>query len=329
MKIEEFKKTAGKCAECRTFDLLHHDEQHGWAYPLFDEYSLCPSGIVIVSEAPNFDDTFNESKRRLTYDIQTDDTGNFTRELLESVGLKVSDVLFTNSVLCLPARDKDGKYKVSAKQLKKCSKWLSMAIACCSAKIVITLGGEALKAVKLISSHRLELKNDVAKIQRWNNRYLFPLYHPSKLGRVTRSREKQLADIQALKKYCNTEKFVGHDTEFFESSVTLRDDKISELGAPMKELNKIKDILNKHRDELREKYKITEIGIFGSYIRGEQKKESDIDVLVEFSEPISLIDLIGAENYISDLIGRKVDLVPREDIRPELKQVILDEVVYI
>ena len=97
----------------------------------------------------------------------------------------------------------------------------------------------------------------------------------------------------------------------------------------MKELEKIKDILNKHRDELREKYKLAEIGIFGSYIRGEQKKESDLDVLVEFSEPVSLLDLIGAENYISDLIGRKVDLVPREDIRPELKQVILDEVVYI
>ena len=97
----------------------------------------------------------------------------------------------------------------------------------------------------------------------------------------------------------------------------------------MQELDEIKDILNKHRDELREKYKITEIGIFGSYIRGDQKKESDLDVLVEFSEPVSLLDLIGAENYISDLIGRKVDLVPREDIRPELKQVILDEVVYI
>ena len=115
-KIDEFKKTAGKCVECRTFDLLHHDEQNGWAYPLFDEFSSCSSGIVVVSEAPNFDDTFNESKRRLTYDIQTDDTGNFTRELLESVGLKVSDVLFTNSVLCLPALNKDGKYKVSAKQ---------------------------------------------------------------------------------------------------------------------------------------------------------------------------------------------------------------------
>ena len=97
----------------------------------------------------------------------------------------------------------------------------------------------------------------------------------------------------------------------------------------MQEMEKIKAILNKHRDELREKYKIAEIGIFGSYIRGEQKKESDIDILVEFSEPISLLDLIAAENYISDLIGRKVDLVPRENIRPELKQVILDEVVYI
>ncbi len=97
----------------------------------------------------------------------------------------------------------------------------------------------------------------------------------------------------------------------------------------MNQLNKIKDILNKHRDELREKYKISEIGIFGSYIRGEQKKESDIDILVEFSEPISLLDLIAAENYIADLVGRKVDLVPREDIRPELKQVILEEVVYI
>ena len=43
----------------------------------------------------------------------------------------------------------------------------------------------------------------------------------------------------------------------------------------MKELDEIKDILNKHREELRKKYKITEIGIFGSYIRGEQKKESD------------------------------------------------------
>jgi predicted nucleotidyltransferase len=97
----------------------------------------------------------------------------------------------------------------------------------------------------------------------------------------------------------------------------------------MATLNEIKKIINERRQELKDKYKITEIGIFGSYVRGEQKKKSDVDILVVFGEPISLLDLVGAENYISDLIRTKVDLVPKEDVRPELKERILNEVVYI
>lgn len=97
----------------------------------------------------------------------------------------------------------------------------------------------------------------------------------------------------------------------------------------MATLDEIKKIINERRQELKEKYKITEIGIFGSYVRGEQKKKSDVDILVVFGEPISLLDLVGAENYISDLIRTKVDLVPKEDVRPELKERILNEVVYI
>jgi hypothetical protein len=97
----------------------------------------------------------------------------------------------------------------------------------------------------------------------------------------------------------------------------------------MPTMEEIKKIINEHRQELREKHKITEIGIFGSYVRGEQKKRSDVDILVVFDEPISLLDLVGAENYISDLIGMKVDLVPKKDVRPELKDIILNEVVYI
>lgn len=97
----------------------------------------------------------------------------------------------------------------------------------------------------------------------------------------------------------------------------------------MATLDEIKKIINERRQELKDKYKITEIGIFGSYVRGEQKKKSDVDILVVFGEPISLLDLVGAENYISDLIRTKVDLVPKEDVRPELKERILNEVVYI
>jgi len=97
----------------------------------------------------------------------------------------------------------------------------------------------------------------------------------------------------------------------------------------MATLDEIKKIIDEHRLELREKYKISEIGIFGSYVRGEQKEKSDIDILVAFEEPISLLDLVGAENYISDLVGTKVDLVPKKDVRPELKEIILNEVVYV
>jgi predicted nucleotidyltransferase len=97
----------------------------------------------------------------------------------------------------------------------------------------------------------------------------------------------------------------------------------------MAKLDNIKKIINDHKQELKQRFKITEIGIFGSYVRGEQKRRSDIDILVEFGEPVSLLDLVGAENYISDLIRTKVDLVPKKDIRPELKERILNEVVYI
>jgi len=94
-------------------------------------------------------------------------------------------------------------------------------------------------------------------------------------------------------------------------------------------LESIKKILAEHSKELREKYKIIEIGIFGSYIRGEQKRKSDIDILVEFDEPVSLLGLVSAENFLKDILGIKVDLIPKKDVRPELRERILKEVVYI
>jgi predicted nucleotidyltransferase len=96
-----------------------------------------------------------------------------------------------------------------------------------------------------------------------------------------------------------------------------------------KSLDEIKDILNKHREELRQKYNITEIGIFGSYVRGEQKKRSDVDILVEIGKPVSLLTFVGIENYLAKILKTKVDLVPKDSIRPELKERILKEVVYL
>ena len=96
-------------------------------------------------------------------------------------------------------------------------------------------------------------------------------------------------------------------------------------------LEEIKRILQEHREELREKYRVKEIGIFGSYVRGEQRRKSDLDVLVEF-EPdagIDLISFVELEDYLSRLLGIKVDLVMKSALKPRIGERVLREVVYI
>lgn len=97
----------------------------------------------------------------------------------------------------------------------------------------------------------------------------------------------------------------------------------------MTTLKKIKKILSEHKEELSKKYKIKEMGIFGSYVRGEQKKRSDIDILVEFEEVPDLLTFIEIERYLEGILAVKVDLVRKPSIRPELKDTILSEVIQI
>jgi len=98
-----------------------------------------------------------------------------------------------------------------------------------------------------------------------------------------------------------------------------------------KSLSDIKEILKKHEEELKEKYKIKEIGIFGSYLRGEDKESSDVDILVEFrpDAKISLLDFVELENYLSELLGVKVDLVERSALKQRIGKQILNEVIYL
>ena len=83
------------------------------------------------------------------------------------------------------------------------------------------------------------------------------------------------------------------------------------------------------KGELKKRYKVRELGIFGSYSRGEQKKSSDVDVLVKFSPNATLFDFVGLGNYLEEKLKIKVDIVSERGIRPELKNHILKEVVKI
>jgi len=95
----------------------------------------------------------------------------------------------------------------------------------------------------------------------------------------------------------------------------------------MKELNEIKEVLRKNKDVIAKEFKAEIVGIFGSYARGEQKEESDVDIIVRFKEGATLFDLVGLADFIEERLGIKADVVSERAIRPELKERILKEVV--
>lgn len=92
-------------------------------------------------------------------------------------------------------------------------------------------------------------------------------------------------------------------------------------------MEEIQNILKTHKEKIREKYKIKEIGIFGSYVRGEQTKKSDVDILVDFYELPDVFDLLRLERSLRRLLRCKVDVVRKQAIRKELRDKVLSEVI--
>jgi predicted nucleotidyltransferase len=92
------------------------------------------------------------------------------------------------------------------------------------------------------------------------------------------------------------------------------------------DLDEIKTVLRDHKPALKEKYHLNTIGIFGSYVRSEQADNSDLDILVDFTAPISLFEFIDMEEELSQLLRVKVELVSRDALKPHIGKRILNEV---
>jgi predicted nucleotidyltransferase len=99
----------------------------------------------------------------------------------------------------------------------------------------------------------------------------------------------------------------------------------------MKTLSDIQQILQKQKPYLAEKYGVYIIGVFGSYVRQEQRVDSDLDLLIELERPprISLIGLVELEEYLSQVLGIEVDLAIRKNLKKRIGNRILQEVVLI
>lgn len=96
-----------------------------------------------------------------------------------------------------------------------------------------------------------------------------------------------------------------------------------------KKLAEIKQTLSQYKSIMREKYKVRELGIFGSYVRGEQHYDSDVDVLIDYLEDPELIERLELENELSDLLRLPVDVVSKNALSPRFRERILSEVVYV
>lgn len=92
-------------------------------------------------------------------------------------------------------------------------------------------------------------------------------------------------------------------------------------------LEQIIALLASHRADLVARYRLSELGVFGSYVRGEQRPNSDVDILVAFDSPPSLFTVIALEDELRALLGRPVDVAVKSALRPHIGARILREVV--
>ena len=97
------------------------------------------------------------------------------------------------------------------------------------------------------------------------------------------------------------------------------------MDTPSKNLEKLLIKLREVFPLLKKQYHVRTMEVFGSYVRGEERADSDLDLLVTFDETPTLFQFVALENTISDLLGIQVDLVMKDSLKPTLEKYILEE----
>ena len=152
--------------------------------------------VMFIGEAPG-----RKGADRTRVPFSGDQSGRNFDRFLESIGLPRSQIFITSAALCNPRSASGANRRPSSREIRNCSDFLTRTIDLVQPSIIVTLGTVALEALKLIHHHEFTLKHDAAKVRRWNERLLIPLYHPSPQVLITSRKEKaQLRDYQVMSK---------------------------------------------------------------------------------------------------------------------------------
>lgn len=150
--------------------------------------------VMFIGEAPG-----RKGADRTRVPFSGDQSGRNFDRFLESVGLARSEIFITSAALCNPRTATGANRRPTSAELHNCSDFLQRTIELIDPRVIVTLGGVALEALKSIESHQFRLRDDAAKLRKWNGRILIPLYHPSPQVLITSRNEKtQLRDYRVL-----------------------------------------------------------------------------------------------------------------------------------
>ena len=97
----------------------------------------------------------------------------------------------------------------------------------------------------------------------------------------------------------------------------------------MRSLKEVEKVLKENRKELKRRFGVRKIGIFGSYASGKANNSSDIDILVDIERPSGIFELMELQDYLAKLLGRKIDITTSNSLKPLIKKEILSQTVYV
>ncbi len=152
--------------------------------------------VMFIAEAPG-----RNGADRTRIPFSGDASGVNFEALITSINLTRAEIFITNSVLCSPRKPSGANDKPTREELRNCSDFLRRQIALINPSVIATLGAVALETLKLIEPHQYQLRDDAAKILRWHERRLVPLYHPSpRVINAARPLAQQMRDYRVLRR---------------------------------------------------------------------------------------------------------------------------------
>ena len=155
--------------------------------------------VMFVGEAPG-----RKGADRTRVPFSGDQSGKNFDRFLASVGLTRAEIFVTSAALCNPRSTTGANRRPTSTELRNCSKFLQRTIELIDPRVIVTLGGVALEALKAIEVHSFTLRDDAAKLRQWNGRTLIPLYHPSPQVLITsRDERAQRRDYKVVARILN------------------------------------------------------------------------------------------------------------------------------